>query len=77
MVSVSCFGVRVSVMFHFMFVHYTFSSFKVAEWPPFGKYMPARLTICSHCILSICSIYLFSVLVLRAGFADGYFVGID
>ena len=34
-VSVSCFGVRVSVMFRFMFVHYTFSS--VAEWPPFGK----------------------------------------
>ena len=26
MVSVSCFGVRVSVMFHFMFVHYIFSS---------------------------------------------------
>ena len=25
-VSVSCFGVRVSVMFHFMFVHYTFIS---------------------------------------------------
>ena len=25
MVSVICFGVRVSVMFHFMFVHYTFS----------------------------------------------------
>ena len=25
MVFVSCFGVRVSVMFHFMFVHYTFS----------------------------------------------------
>ena len=24
-VSVSCFGVRFSVMFHFMFVHYTFS----------------------------------------------------
>ena len=23
MVSVGCFGVRVSVMFHFMFVHYT------------------------------------------------------
>ena len=36
-VSVICFGVRVSVMFHFMFVHYTFSSFWVAEWPPFGK----------------------------------------
>ena len=25
MVSVNCFGVRVSVMFHLMFVHYTFS----------------------------------------------------
>ena len=34
-VSVSCFGVIVSVMFHFMFVHYTFSSVWVAEWPPF------------------------------------------
>ena len=37
MVSVSCFGVRVSVMFHFMFVHYTFSLVWVAERPPFGK----------------------------------------
>ena len=37
MVSVSCFGVRVSVMFHFMFVHYTFCSAWVAEWPPLGK----------------------------------------
>ena len=36
-VSVSCFGVRVSVMFHFMCVHYTFSSVWVAEWAPFGK----------------------------------------
>ena len=37
MVSVSCVGVSVSVKFHFMFVHYTFSSVWVAEWPPFGK----------------------------------------
>ena len=37
MVSIICFGVRVSVMFHFMFVHYTFSSVLVAECPPFGK----------------------------------------
>ena len=57
-------------MFHFM-VHYTFSSVKVAEWPPFGKWLPARLrlAICSHCILSICNAYLFPALVLRAGFA--------
>ena len=35
--SVACFGFRVSVIFHLMFVHYTFSSVLVAEWPPFGK----------------------------------------
>ena len=51
MVSVSCFGVRVSVMFHFMVVHYTFSSVSVAEWPPFGKQLPARFAICSHCTM--------------------------
>ena len=34
---VSCFGVRVSMIFHLMFVHYTLSSVSVAEWPPFGK----------------------------------------
>ena len=37
MVSVNWFGVRVLVMFHFMFVHYTFNSVWVAEWPLFGK----------------------------------------
>ena len=56
-------------MFHFMFVHYTFSSVWVAEWPSFLKQLSARLAICSHCIWSICNIYLFPVVVLRAGFA--------
>ena len=37
MVSVSCFGARVSVMFHFMFVHYTFSSVSDAKWPRFWE----------------------------------------
>ena len=69
MVAVSCFGVRVSVMFRFMFVHYTFSSVLVAGWPPFGRWLPARLAVCSHCILSVCGVYLFPVLVLGAGFA--------
>ena len=69
MVSVRCFGVSVCLMFHFMFVHYTFSPVWVAEGPPFGKKLPARLAICSHCILSICNIYLFPALVLRTGFA--------
>ena len=68
MVSVNAFGGIVSVMFHFMFVHYTFSSVWVAERPPFGKKLPARLAICFHCILSICNIYI-TVLVLRAGFS--------
>ena len=36
-VSVTCIGVRFSVMSHFMFAHYTFISVWVAEWPPFGK----------------------------------------
>ena len=56
-------------MFHFIIVHYTFSSVWVAEWPPFEKQVPAQLAICSRCILSICIIFLFPVLVLRAGFA--------
>ena len=37
MVSVSCFGVRFSVMFHFMFVHYTFSSVYVAKLATFWE----------------------------------------
>ena len=68
MVSVACFGVRVLVMFHLMFVHYTFSSVWVAEWLPFGKKLPARLAICSHYLLSICNFHLFPILVLRGGF---------
>ena len=66
MVSVSCFGVRVSVMFHFMFVHYTFSSVWVAEWPPFGKWLPARLTICSHCFCLFVKLF-----ISRFGFKSG------
>ena len=47
--------VRVSVTFHLMFVLNTLRSIWVAEWPPFGKELPTRLAICSHCILSICN----------------------
>ena len=54
-------------MFHFLFVHYTFSSVWVAEWPPFGKYLPSRSVICSHCILSVCDIYLFPVYGFKSG----------
>ena len=69
MVSVSCFGVRVSVMFHFMFVHYTLSSVWVAEWPPFGKIAARSVSNLFSMYFAICNIYVFPVLVLRAGFA--------
>ena len=32
-----------------------FSSVSVALWPPFGKYLLTRMTICSLCILTICN----------------------
>ena len=54
--------------FHLMCVHLNFSSVWVAEWPPFGKKLLTRLTICSLCILTICNVSYFPVLVLRAGF---------
>ena len=40
MVYVACFGVRVSVMFHLRFVHYSFSLVWVAKWPPLGNSCP-------------------------------------
>ena len=66
--SVACFGVSVSVTFHLRFVHISFISVWVAEWPPFGKGQLIRLTICSLCILNI-----FSILVIsRFGFEEGF-----
>ena len=56
--SVACFGVRVSMIFHLMFVHYTFTSVLVAEWPPFGKKLGTRLAICTYCIWSICILFI-------------------
>ena len=34
---------------------YYFSSVWVAEWPPFGKKLLTRLSICSPCILTVCN----------------------
>ena len=67
-VSVACFGVSVSVTFHLMLVHNTFSSVLVVEWPPFWKELPTRLAVCSHCFLSICNFKLSPVFGLRAVF---------
>ena len=30
-----------------------YSSVRVAKWPPFGKELHTRLTICSLCILTV------------------------
>ena len=49
------FGVSVSVTFHLTCVNIIFSSVWVAEWPPFVKKLLTRLTICSLCILTICT----------------------
>ena len=38
--------------FHLTCVYISLSSVCVAEWPPFGKYLLTRLTICSLCILT-------------------------
>ena len=52
-----------------MFVHIIFSSVSIAEWPPFGKELPTRLTIC---YLVFC---LFVILVIcRFGFEGGIWV---
>ena len=51
--SVACFGIRVSLTFHFMCVHIIFSSVSVAELPPFWEIAAHSVTICSLCILSI------------------------
>ena len=69
MVSVSCFGVRVSMMFHFMFVHYTFSSVCVAEWSPFGEIAARSVSNLFSLYFVYLQYFLFPVLVLRAGFA--------
>ena len=62
MVSVGCFGVRVSVVFRFVFVRYAFGSVWVAGWPPFGRWLPARLAFCSRCVMSVCSVCSFPAL---------------
>ena len=48
---VLCFWCHRSVTFHLTCVYIIFSSVWVAEWPPFGKWLLTRLTICSLCIL--------------------------
>ena len=41
--------------FHLKYVKMFFSSVYVAEWPPFRKELPVRLTLCSLRIISVCN----------------------
>ena len=67
MVSVACFRVRVSVVFHLMFVHNTFSAMLVVECLPLWKLLPARLAIYYHCLSSILNFYLVPFSESRSG----------
>ena len=58
MVSFNCFGVR---MFHFMFVHYTFSSVATI-WEIAARSVRNLFSL----YFAYCNTYLFPVLVLRA-----------
>ena len=49
-----------------MFVHNTFKSVCVAEWPPLRKSLPTRLAMFSLCILSI-----YDFVISRFGFEHG------
>ena len=51
-----------------MHVQFVFSSFKVAEWPIFGKELLIRLAVCSLCTVSICY---FVVISFHFGFEGG------
>ena len=53
--------------FHPICVSYYFSSVRVAGWPPFGKELLTRLTICSLCVFTICNLSSFPFWILRAG----------
>ena len=66
MVYVACLGVKVSVMFHLIFVHLLLVQFGLLSGHLLGKSCPLGWPYVL--ILSICNIYLFPVLVLRAGF---------
>ena len=56
MVSVRCFGVRVSVMFHFMFVHYT-SLYVIILLVQFGLLSGHLLEIAARSVSNLFSLY--------------------
>ena len=54
-------------MFHFMFVHYTFSSVWVGEWPPFWEIAARSVSN----LFSLYFVYLKYLFISRFGFKSG------
>ena len=69
MVSDSCFAVILSVMFPLCLFIILLIQFGLLSGHLLGNSCPLGEQFVLICILSICNIYLFPVLVLRAGFA--------
>ena len=65
--SVACFGVRLSVMFHLMFVHFTLVRFWLLSGHLLGNSCPLgwSFVLIVFCLFVF---YSFPILVLRAGF---------
>ena len=42
--------------------------FWAAEWPPFRKKLPARMSVCSHCLFLFVFLFIY-YMVFRAGLA--------
>ena len=51
---------NVNLTLYTVYVQIILCSFKVAEWPPYGKELLTRLTVFSVCNLSICNFSYFS-----------------
>ena len=49
-------------------VHIIFGSVSIAGWPPFGKWLLARLTIRSLWVLAVCDVGCFAFWFWGAGF---------
>ena len=54
-------------MFHLMFVHYTFGSVRVAEWPHFGKIAVRSVGN----MVSLSFVYLYFLFISYFGFKSG------
>ena len=53
--TLSSLNIEIIIIIIIIITHIIFSSVCASEWPPFGKELLTRLTICSLCMLTICN----------------------